>query len=135
MSKNNFDLIISLDVFEHIPNYYQFLIDLNSKGNYFIFNIPLDMSVIKLITPGLRLAREKVGHLHYFNKYTAIKTLEDCNYSILDYKLCAPFKSTLPRNKFQLLLLPMRLVSLVFGSNISSTIFGGFSIMILAKSK
>jgi len=79
------------------------------------------------------LAREKVGHLHYFNKYTALKTLEDNGYNVIDYKLCAPFKSTLPRNKLQFLMLPFRYLSLLFGNNISSTIFGGFSLMVTAK--
>ena len=133
VNSNLYDLIICMDVFEHIPNYYQFLLDLNSRSKFFIFNIPLDMSVIKLITPGIKLAREKVGHIHYFNKYTALKTLEDCEYKILDYKLCAPFKSNKPRNNLQLLMLPFRFLSLIFGDQISSTLFGGYSLMVLAK--
>ena len=135
VSKNLSDLIICLDVFEHIPNYYEFLLELNSLSKFYIFNIPLDMSVIKLITPGLKLAREKVGHLHYFNKYTALKTLEDCNYEILDYRLCTPIKSNKPRNKLQLLMLPIRLLSLILGDQISSTLFGGYSLMVLAKTR
>ena len=135
VNKKISDLIICLDVFEHIPNYYNFLLELNSLSKLYIFNIPLDMSVIKLITPGIRLAREKVGHLHYFNKYTALKTLEDCNYEILDYKLCTPIKSNIPRNKLQLLMLPIRLLSLILGDQVSSTLFGGYSIMVLAKTR
>lgn len=133
LHSNIFDLVICLDVFEHIPNYYQFLSDLKSRSNFFIFNIPLDMSVIKLITPGLKIAREKVGHIHYFNKYTALKTLEDCGYEVLDCKLCAPFKTNKPRNNLQRIMLPIRLLSLIFGDQISSTLFGGYSLMVFAK--
>ena len=35
------------------------------------------MNVMKLVTPGIKFARETVGHIHYFNKYTAKKTIED----------------------------------------------------------
>ena len=93
------------------------------------------MSVVKLITPGIRLAREEVGHLHYFNKYTAIKTLEDNNYEIIDYKLCTPIKSSRPRNIYQLLMLPFRLLSLLIGDQTASTLFGGYSLIVLAKAR
>ena len=38
-------------------------------SQYIIFNIPLDMNIVKLLTNGLKLARDEVGHLHYFNYY------------------------------------------------------------------
>ncbi|MBI5918958.1 MAG: class I SAM-dependent methyltransferase [Nitrosomonadales bacterium] len=80
-----FDLIMALDVFEHVDDYIGFLRRLRSKAGYKIFHIPLDMSVMSVlsVTPILN-ARDKVGHLHYFCKETALATLQDTGYQILD---------------------------------------------------
>ena len=40
------------------------------------------MSVIKLITVGLKIAREKDGYINNFNKYNMLKTLENSRYKI-----------------------------------------------------
>ena len=76
-SPEQFDLVICLDVIEHVEDYFGFLRKLRGRGKYFVFNIPLDMNVMKLVTPGIRYAREEVGHLHYFNRYTALQALKD----------------------------------------------------------
>ena len=128
----SYDLIICLDVVEHIEDYFGFLRSLRTKGKTFIFNIPLDMSVLKIITPGIRYAREEFGHLHYFNRYTAIKTLQDCGYTIRDAKLAVPYVSTMPRKIRQWLALPFRVLSLSLGKNFASKVFGGISLVITA---
>ncbi|MCX8504116.1 MAG: class I SAM-dependent methyltransferase [Beijerinckiaceae bacterium] len=128
-----FDLVTCIDVFEHVEDYYLFLRNINKFGNTFIFNIPLDMNVLKLITPGLRYARESVGHLHYFNTYTARKTLEDCGFEIVAEDLHASFLKIFPRNIRQLLILPFRVMALILGKSVSATLFGGFSLLIIAK--
>lgn len=130
---NNFDLIICLDVFEHVENYFGFLKDLKKCGNQFIFNIPLDMNVMKILTNGIKLARTEVGHLHYFNEYTAIQTLKDCGYQVKDNFLSTSFLSILPRNKRQLAVLPFRLLTLALGRSLGSRIFGGQSLVVYAE--
>lgn len=81
----HFDLIMALDVFEHVDDYIGFLRRLRDKAEYKIFHIPLDMSVMSVLKmyPILN-ARNKVGHLHYFCKETALATLQDCGYQIID---------------------------------------------------
>src|ERR1700689_2530828 len=39
----SFDLILVMDVIEHLEDYFLFLRDLKSKGNLKIFHIPLDL--------------------------------------------------------------------------------------------
>jgi len=128
-----FDLIICLDVFEHVEDYFGFLKDLKKSSNRFIFNIPLDMSVMKIVTNGIKLAREEVGHLHYFNEYTALETLKDCGYNIKDSFLSPAFLSILPRNRRQLAVLPFRLLTLAFGKSFGARIFGGQSLVVYAE--
>lgn len=128
----SYDLIVCLDVIEHVEDYFGFLRSLRSKGRTFIFNIPLDMSVLKLITPGIRYAREEFGHLHYFSRYTAIRTLQDCGYTIRDAKLAVPYIATMPRRIRQWLALPFRVLSLSLGKNFASKAFGGMSLVVTA---
>jgi len=130
--RDQFDLIVCLDVFEHVEDYFGFLRALRCKGKNFIFNIPLDMNVMKLMTSGIKYAREEVGHLHYFSQYSAIKTLEDCGYKISDQKLSVAFLSTPPRNIRQVLVLPIRLLSLVLGKSFATRVFGGISLVVFA---
>ncbi len=128
-----FDLIICLDVFEHVEDYFGFLKDLQKSSNRFIFNIPLDMNVMKILTNGIKLARTEVGHLHYFSEYTAIETLKDCGYIIKDSFLSPAFLSILPRNRRQLAVLPFRLLTLALGKSFSSRVFGGQSLVVYAE--
>jgi SAM-dependent methyltransferase len=127
-----FDLVICLDVFEHVEDYFGFLRKLRTRGRHFIFNIPLDMNVMKLVTPGIKFAREEVGHLHYFNRYTALQALIDTGYKIQDSYLSSAFTATMPRNVRQAAILPIRLLSLAFGKKWASTLFGGMSLVVTA---
>lgn len=81
-----FDLLLCIDVFEHIEDYFGFLKNLRQKSKYQIFHIPLDISVSSVLrsTPILT-ARQLVGHLHYFSKETALATLKDTGYEICNY--------------------------------------------------
>jgi SAM-dependent methyltransferase len=131
--QQRFDLVVCLDVFEHVENYFGFLRDLSTKGKYFVFNIPLDMNVMKMLTPGIKFAREEVGHLHYFNRYTALQTIADTGYRIHDWYLSSAFTSTMPRNIRQAAILPIRLLSLALGKRFASTVFGGISLVVTAS--
>ena len=71
--KDNPDIILVIDVFEHIENYMGFLKKLSSRGKNFIFHIPLDMNVLDVIRDHpILYSRESSGHLHYFTKNTFV---------------------------------------------------------------
>ena len=61
----------------------QEFINVKSIG-FKIFHIPLDLSVSALLRGMLIYNRNSVGHLHYFTSDTAIATLTDCGYEIVD---------------------------------------------------
>jgi hypothetical protein len=82
--EQKFDLVLCIDVLEHIEDYFTFLRRLRTKGQHFIFHIPLDMNVqMVLRNAPINDVREWVGHLHYFSKDTALAVLKDCRYSIV----------------------------------------------------
>ena len=131
-TSEQYDLAICLDVFEHVDDYIGFLRDLRSRTKYAIFNVPLDMNVSKLFTSGLRIARDEVGHLHYFNYFTAIRTIEYCGFNVKCCFLSAAFTRTAPRNFRQLILLLPRLATLLLGKKFASLTLGGVSLVVCA---
>src|SRR5215207_606284 len=81
-----FDVLLVIDVFEHVDDYLGFLRRIKQRAQAKIFHIPLDLSLLSILRVKPILAvRQSIGHLHYFFKDTAIATLTDCGYHIIDY--------------------------------------------------
>lgn len=134
-SEEQVDVVLCLDVFEHISDYIGFLERLKVHGTYFIFKIPLDMNVMKLMTRGLAYARSEVGHIHYFNEWSAKATLEDCGYKIEVAKLSPAFLHVLPSNFRQyIIVIPRILAHFLIGSRLACKLLGGYSMIVRAKS-
>jgi SAM-dependent methyltransferase len=87
-----YDVLLCLDVFEHVADYFGFLESVRDRAEHKLFHIPLDLSVQWLARsePILR-QRRGVGHLHHFTKETALDTLERAGYSVLDWFYTAGF--------------------------------------------
>ena len=80
-----FDVLMAIDVIEHVEDYFGFLRNIRNKATYKIFHFPLDLSVQMVLRswPLLKL-RSTVGHIHYFTKELALATLKDTGYEIID---------------------------------------------------
>lgn len=78
------DLLLLIDVFEHIEDYMGFLRKLAVRARWFVFHIPLDMHISGLLRDRQLHARRQVGHLHYFSRGTALATLADTGYVVVD---------------------------------------------------
>ena len=72
----SFDILLCIDVFEHVEDYIGFVKILKSKATYKIFHIPLDISVLSVLRDSMMSARQISGHLHYFTPATALATLK-----------------------------------------------------------
>lgn len=128
-----FDLLLCLDVFEHVEDYLGFLRGLRETAQHKVFHIPLDLSVQWLwrSTPIMR-EREQAGHLHYFTKETALATLQDAGYEVIDW-CYTPGAIANPRSvKAKLASLPRRLLSAI-NQDLVVRILGGYSVLVLAK--
>ena len=132
--KHKYDCLLCIDVFEHVENYIFFLKSIKNKAKYKIFHIPLDMNVIGLLKIGIIIwARKYLGHLHYFNKYTALLTLEYCEYKIIDFYITTPIFITKPNTLKQHLLKFFAKIIFIFSKNIAAKLFPGFSLIVLAE--
>ena len=134
MDTPQFDLLMAIDVFEHVEDYFGFLRNLRGRAEYKIFHIPLDMNV-QMVLRGkpIRRVRDLVGHLHYFSKDTALATLKDAGYQVVDHFYTANMLE-LPNVGWRghLMKLPRRLA---FGlhPDLAARILGGYSLMVLAR--
>jgi SAM-dependent methyltransferase len=80
-----FDLILLMDVIEHMEDYFSFLREIRSKSSYKILQIPLDISVQEVFMNKLIRFRGDYGHIHYFTKDLALQMLRDVGYEVIDY--------------------------------------------------
>jgi cyclopropane fatty-acyl-phospholipid synthase-like methyltransferase len=129
-----FDVVMAIDVFEHVEDYFGFLRKLKGKGIYKIFHIPLDLSVQTVLrsSPILR-NRSLVGHIHYFTKETALATLKDTGYEVVDYFYTSS-RLELPNLdwKANLMKLPRR-IFFSLHHDLAVRILGGWSLLVLAR--
>ncbi|MBI1389086.1 MAG: methyltransferase domain-containing protein [bacterium] len=80
-----FDLMLVIDVFEHVPDYLGFLEKCRPKADYKIYHIPLGIHVSSVLRNAFLQSRYTVGHLHYFSAESALAALRDTGHEIVDY--------------------------------------------------
>ena len=82
---DHFDLLLVIDVFEHVPDYMGFVEKCRLKANYKVYHIPLDIHVSSVLRGSFVRGRYHLGHLHYFTADSAIATLRDTGHEIVDF--------------------------------------------------
>jgi SAM-dependent methyltransferase len=128
-----FDILLVLDVFEHVPDYYGFLGGIRSKGDLKIFHIPLDLSVQAVLRKGGLLKRRSLyGHIHYFTKETALETLRDAGYELLDH-FYTPRCIDLARETIQKMAVLPRKACFAINEDFTVRVLGGYSLLVLAR--
>jgi SAM-dependent methyltransferase len=131
---STYDMVMAIDVIEHVEDYLGFLKRLKPRAQWKLFHIPLDLSVQAVLRPrAFRVLRGRYGHLHYFTRETALAALGDCGYGIVDSFYtpgCLELRQRGWRSK--LLKLPRRL-AFRLSPSLSGRLFGGFSLMVLAR--
>lgn len=131
-----FDLLLCIDVFEHVPNYLSFLEKLRGHAERFVFHIPLDLSLLTILRPNrLMKTRYGVGHLHMFNAEMALAVLKDTGYEVVDSFFTAgglELEKNQRRVRTIFANLPRRVIG-KFSQRVSARLLGGYSLLVLAK--
>jgi SAM-dependent methyltransferase len=129
----HYDLLLSLDVFEHVEDYIGFLRSLRPIANWFVFHIPLDVSAQSVIRERpLLAARSTVGHLHYFTRGTALATVKTAGFEIVCDKLLFPNDMPGRQVKTRIANIP-RDLGRHLRPRLSARIFGGSTLLVLAS--
>jgi hypothetical protein len=129
------DLLLVIDVLEHVDNFYQFLRLLKPRSSYFIFHVPLDLCCRSLLKPHILLQqRSAVGHIHYFSREMVLWFLKDTGFEIIDWVYTKPLIDIHPPDSMKRRVKKiLRNMSFSLGKDLSAKLWGGYSMMILAK--
>jgi SAM-dependent methyltransferase len=124
------DLVLAMDVIEHIEDCFGFLRKLREQGDYKIYHIPLDIHASAALRDSFMNAWRSVGHIHVFSKSLALETLRDTGHEILDW-FYTPGGMALGKFRLKTFLgnLPRRILPRSFASRL----LGGFSLLVLAR--
>ena len=129
------DLMLVIDVVEHVDDYYSFLRKLKTKSDWFVFHIPLDLSCRTVMKPHVLLQqRQSVGHIHYYTKEMVEWALQDTGYEIVDWVYTKPVVDVQSAGSVKRLVKKiLRNISFAISKDWSAKKWGGYSMMILAK--
>ncbi len=132
----SFDVALMLDVFEHVPDYLGFLDELRGLAPWFVFHIPLDLNVYNLVRPSrFERLRHESGHLHYFDRNTALATLEQCGYEPVAHRFTPAFDAPVVESAGRTahLMATMRRWGSRVSPSLTSTALGGLPLLVLAR--
>jgi predicted TPR repeat methyltransferase len=128
------DVILLIDVFEHVPDYMGFLKALREHAEHFVFHVPLDMHVSGLLRDRQIHARSKVGHLHYFSQATALATLRDCGYELISASLTHLSQETVEgvSRRTRVANVLRRSIQAI-SPGLAAKLLGGYSLLVVCK--
>ena len=130
----SYDMLLVLDVLEHLEDYFSFLRSPRARGMYKVFFFPLDLSVQSVIRPhGLLHTRDAFAHLHYFTRETALRTLEDTGYRVLDAVYTSDALDSPTRLLGRRLLKWPRKAAFALNHDVAAHLLGGYRLLVLAQ--
>ena len=134
-NSNQSDLLLVIDVIEHVPDYISFANKCRTKAKYKIFHIPLDIHCSSVLRNSFLNQRYTLGHLHYFSAESAIALLKDTDHQIIDY-----FYTNVSFVNFKFYKSPKTTIANIprwafskISKSLSARIFGGYSLLVLTK--
>jgi cyclopropane fatty-acyl-phospholipid synthase-like methyltransferase len=133
-TESHFDLVLAMDVFEHVEDYFSFLRKLRARGRHKLFHIPLEMSAL-WVARGQPLVKQwrDVGHLHAFTRDTALAALEHTGYRVIDSTYTSG-RTELPNLGWKTRLLKgPRKLAYAIAPHVAARVLGGYSLLVLAE--
>ena len=135
-TKSKYDLLLLMDVIEHLENPFDFLRRLKDRSTWFVLHIPLDISAQAVMRKKpLPFARKKVGHIHSYNKDIALMLLDECGYKVCDWFYTAS-SIDLPNKPLSAKIMSIpRWLLFRIAPDFSVRLLGGYSLLVLANKK
>lgn len=128
-----FDLLLCIDVIEHIDDINGFLQKIRNKAEYKLFNIPVEKSLYKNLIPGrLEVSREKYGHIHFFTRRSAEALLSQNGFNIILSRLIPIGVACSTGLDARLGRYPVKLISAISDS-LSAVLFGAHSLLVVCR--
>lgn len=128
----HFDLALVLEVLDHIEDYLGFLRMLRTRATWKIIGFSLDITVQSSLRTGVYQGwRDKLRHLHHFNKEIALDTLRHCGYEVVD-SCYGPWPNQ-SSGLGALVLKTVRGATFAIDQDLSARLFGGCNLVVLAR--
>lgn len=129
-----FDLVLVMDVVEHVEDVFAFLRNCRAKGEAKIYHIPLDISMQTALRDRRFVETWRgIGHLHRFSLGSALEALKYTDHEILDYFLTPSALSCRQKKLRTRLANVLRAITGAFNPRLASRLFGGYSVLALCR--
>jgi predicted TPR repeat methyltransferase len=126
------DLLLVIDVIEHIEDYFRFLRGLRGKSSYIVFHIPLDLCIWTLFREQMLIeSKERVGHIHNFTEKFVLSILKDQGFEVADHFFTEPTYT--PKTTKERIVRFLRKTIYRINKRMATKTLGGYSIMVLVK--
>ncbi len=129
---SNSDVLLVIDVIEHLQDYFSFLKSISKKSKYTVFHIPLDMFVWSLFREQMLVeSKERVGHIHNFSEGFILSILKDHGYTIISKRYTEPdYKSNSFKGKLKNL---VKKILFKIAPRFTTKTLGGYSVLVLCE--
>ncbi len=129
-----FDVILVIDVLEHLADPFKFLQSIQGKAKYYVFHIPLDLSALSVLRENpLVNVRKKVGHVHYYTKTLALMMLGEAGFSVDSWHYTSAYKTVSGKSLNAKLAMIPRLFLQSINKEFAVRALGGETLMVLAS--
>lgn len=131
-SERRVDLLMAIDVVEHVADDVAFLRALRNRADWFLFRVPLDLSAWDLVRPRRLLnARRQYGHRHVYTRELLLQTLTEAGYDVetLSYDRVPPARDSVRQRVVD----RVRRSLFVASPELTARLLGGFSLLVLAR--
>lgn len=126
------DVVLVIDVIEHLKDYFSFLESISRKSKYTVFHIPLDMFVWSLFREKMLIeSKERVGHIHNFSEDFILSILNDHGYKIIAKEYTEPdYRS----NSFKKgMINGIKQIMFKMAPRFTTKTLGGYSVLVLCE--
>lgn len=136
LNDRHYDLVLLLDVLEHLENPFLFLVNMRRTADLFLFHIPLDLSAVNILRETrILLQRERVGHIHYFTRNLALSLLRDGGYEILHWRYSGAAFHSPQRTAKTKAAAVVRFIFYALNKEFGVRALGGETVFVLARSQ
>jgi SAM-dependent methyltransferase len=127
------DLLLCMDVVEHVQDYLGFLEQIKERGHHKLIHVPLDLSLQGLLREVPEAVRKSAGHLHYFTRRLFFGALQETGHKILDW-CYTPAAIDLPSRSFAMACAKWpRKIMFALSPELAVRMLGGYSLLVLTE--
>jgi 2-polyprenyl-3-methyl-5-hydroxy-6-metoxy-1,4-benzoquinol methylase len=131
--EGRYDLILVMDVLEHIEDCFGFARKLRPHADLVLFHIPLELTCFSLLRNVLMAHRHAFGHVHYFTKQTALALLSDCGYEVVASRYTPAVVDLAARDLKSRIITGVQRLGFRVSPDFSTLMIGGYALLVAVQ--